>query len=401
MTHFSIFGYYGQGNAGDEAILTALIDGITSNISDSTVSVYSSNPAETKATHNIEAYRPFSLDLKFLIKGILGRSRRNYLRSLINFFRSDVIVIGGGGLFFDSKETNKWMYGYLNLINKAKLYNKKVALIGISVGPLHHKESRIAIKSSLSKVDLISVRDIKSRDLLIDCGIASEKIEVIPDLVFTLHSATDARIKQIIHQENFVSNGKPNIALTPCCYNLNHQGWQANYIALCEKIISELDCNIWLIPMQRNNNHDDLFAINSIVSNLDDTAKERISILEQHYTAKEVQGILGKANFVFAERLHGSIMALNTNVPFMSIAYMPKVVGVLELAKLQHNIITYESFLSGEFTQKALLTAKEKIREEQPKEAFKKADLEIAHQNFSHLRNLANNKVNNDEQNCL
>lgn len=399
MTHFSIFGYYGQGNAGDEAILTALIDGITSNIKNSTVSVYSSNPTETKATHNIEAYRPFGLDIKFIIKSILGRSRRHYLRSLINFFRSDVIVIGGGGLFFDTKETNKWMYGYLDLIEKANFYNKKVALVGISVGPLHHEGSRTAIKNSLSKVNLISVRDTASKNLLIDCGIAADKIKVIPDLVFTLHSAPDTQIEKIIHQENFVSNGKPNIALTPCCYNLNQQGWLASYISLCEKIISELDCNIWLIPMQRNNNHDDLFAINSIVSNLDDNAKERISILERHYTAKEVQGILGKANFIFAERLHGSIMALNTSVPFMSIAYMPKVVGVLELAKLQDNIISYESFLSGDFLQKAVSTAREKINGEHPSNLFERTDLDIAHLNFAYLKNLANNTLSN-EHNC-
>lgn len=400
MTRFSIFGYYGQGNSGDEAILTALIDGITSNINDSTISVYSSNPIETRATHKVKAYQPTSFSLKLLIKGILGRSRSNYLRSLRNFLRSDIIVIGGGGLFFDTKETNKWMYGYLDLIEKAKFYNKKVALIGISVGPLHHEDSRTAIRNSLSKVDLISVRDTSSRDLLVTCGIEPDKIKVVPDLVFTLSSAPDSRIQHIISQENFIANGRPNIALTPCCYNLNHQGWINSYVALCEQIASKLDCNIWLIPMQRNNNHDDLFAINSIVSNLDEDTKKRISILEQRYTAKEVQGVLGKANFIFAERLHGSIMALNTNVPFMSIAYMPKVVGVLELAKLQHNIISYESFLSGDFIQKVLSTAKEQVSGEHPPEPSERTDLKIAHLNFEYLMNLANNKfsISNREQ---
>lgn len=359
MVRFSIFGYYGQGNAGDEAILAALTDGIKTTIPSATISVYSADPKESAATHHVEAFNQFSLDLKFIIKGIFGGSRKNYIKSVYNFLRSDVILIGGGGLFFDSIETNKWIYGYLKLIHRAKRLGKKVALVGISVGPLHHQDSEVAIGEAFSRADLISVRDNSSKELLIKCGVMAEKVHVIPDLVFTLQSAPDERIQEIISDEGLLINNQSNIALTPCCYNTAQTGWLTQYVAFCEKAVSELDSNLWLVPMQRNNSHDDLSAINEIFAGLSEATKKRTRILANNYNAKEVQGVLSKADFVLAERLHGSIMALNTGTPFMGIAYMPKVVGVLELAGLQKNIINFDLFLSGEAMEKIIETAGE------------------------------------------
>lgn len=388
MARFSIFGYYGQGNAGDEAILAALTDGIKATIPSAKISVYSADPKETAATHQVEAFNQFSLDLKLIIKGILGRSRNNYIKSVYNFLRSDVIVIGGGGLFFDSKETNKWIYGYLKLIHRAKRLGKKVALVGISVGPIHHKDSEVAIGKAFSRVDLISVRDNSSKELLIKCGVIAEKIHVIPDLVFTLQSAPDERIQEIIAGEGFIINGRTNIALTPCCYNTAQSGWLTQYIAFCEKAVSKLDSNLWLVPMQRNNSHDDLSAIKDIFAGLSETTKKRTNILTKSYNAKEIQGILSKADFVLAERLHGSIMALNTGTPFMGIAYMPKVVGVLELAGLQKNIINFDLFLSGESVEEIVETAGRSKQEINSTQASKNLKPTNATTNFTKLADL-------------
>lgn len=345
MPHFSIFGYYGQGNAGDEAILAALIDGIHQNIPRSTIGVYSANIEETESTHGVKAYRFFGINPKSIIKGILRKSRITYIKSVFNFFKSDVIVIGGGGLFFDSKETNKWIYGYIDLIHRAKRFRKKVALIGISVGPLHHEDSKTAIGDAFNRADLISVRDDSSRELLICCGVDQNKINVIPDLVFTLNSAADERIHEILEKEKIINNGKKNIALTPCSYNTQKEEWHNGYAAFCNRCAAELDVNIWFIPMQRSNNHDDLSAINEIYPLLSEKAKKQSFTITGSYSAREIQGIIGKADFVFAERLHGSIMAINGKRPVLSIAYMPKVNGVLELANLPNSLVSMSEFL--------------------------------------------------------
>jgi polysaccharide pyruvyl transferase WcaK-like protein len=91
MAHFSIFGYYGQGNAGDEAILAALIDGIQLHMPDSTIGVYSANPNETSKTHRVNALQHFSLDLVRIIKGVLGRSRKGYIQAYYYYRRRRII----------------------------------------------------------------------------------------------------------------------------------------------------------------------------------------------------------------------------------------------------------------------------------------------------------------------
>lgn len=388
MTRFSIFGYYGQGNAGDEAILSALIDGITAELPGAHISVCSARPQETKNEHKVNSYPFFGLGFKSIIKGLLRKTRKDYLNAVISFFRSDVIIIGGGGLFFDSVETNEWIFGYINLIHRAKRYGKKIALVGISVGPLHHKGSEAAIKDAFALVHLISVRDNTSRDTLIRCGVTPERIHVIPDLVFTLNSASDERVAEILAQESFPSQGRHNIALTPCCYNTRQPGWVEQYIAFCERAVADLNCNLWLIPMQRNNNHDDLSAIDTIYAGLSANTQSRAHRLRGIYNAKEIQGIISKANAVFAERLHGSIMAINTNTPVMSIAYMPKVVGVLELAKLEDRIISNQDFLSGEFLDRAFGAVRSIIESQSTlSNGFMHPKL-LAEKNFKHVKQL-------------
>jgi polysaccharide pyruvyl transferase CsaB len=388
MTRFSIYGYYGQGNAGDEAILSALVDGIRNELPDSHISVCSARPAETKQNHGVNAFNYFSIDAKSIIKGLLKRSRIGYINAVTSFFRSDVIIIGGGGLFYDTKETNEWFFGYIHLIRRAKKFGKKVALVGISVGPLHHKSSEEAIKETFVLVDLISVRDNTSRDTLIRCGVAEERIHVIPDLVFTLNSANEERITEILTQESFPTQGCHNIALTPCCYNTQQTGWVEQYVAFCDRAANELSCNLWLIPMQRHNDHDDLSAIEMIYARLSETTKTRTHLLRGQYSAKEIQGIIGEADCVLAERLHGSIMAINTDRPVLSIAYMPKVVGVLELAKLEDKIIRNEDFLSGSFLDKALEFYKRHDQLKSTDESISHPRLDAA-RNFSCLQAIA------------
>tara|TARA_R100000656_G_scaffold82155_1_gene60127 strand:+ start:91 stop:1254 length:1164 start_codon:yes stop_codon:yes gene_type:complete len=386
MTRFSIFGYYGQGNAGDEAILAALIDGIQAELPDANISVCSARPNATKTEHRVNAYPYFGIDLKAIVKGILGKNRIGYLNAIISFFRSDVIVIGGGGLFFDTPETNKWFFGYINLIRRAKRFGKKVALVGISVGPLHHKGSEQAIAETFALVDLISVRDNRSKETLIRCGVDESKINVIPDLVFTLESASEKRVVNILKKESFPLKGCRNIALTPCSYNTEQPGWLEQYVEFCEHAVAELNCNLWLIPMQRHECHDDLGAIERIYSNLSPEAQNKTYKLCGLYNAKEIQGIISKADCVLAERLHGSIMAINTNTPVMSIAYMPKVAGVLKLAGLQNRIISNDDFLSGNFLSKTLLFYKQSAAAQL--NSIKQHPRLLAKQNFKHLHHI-------------
>jgi polysaccharide pyruvyl transferase WcaK-like protein len=223
-------------------------------------------------------------------------------------------------------------------------------LIGVSVGPLYHQESKEAICNAFKFANAISVRDALSKELLCECGLDAERISIIPDLVYTLESAPKKIIDAILLQENMRTNNK-SVAMTPCYYNESTPGWTEQYARMCSRILEETSLDIWLVPMQRGKGHDDHTAATNIFNSLSPALQARVKVLQGLYSATEIQGIIQQADYVIAERLHGSIMAINTRRPLRAIAYKPKVTGVLAHAKLSKNIITMDEFLSNALPQ--------------------------------------------------
>src|ERR1700737_4651487 len=83
-TRVFISGYYGFGNTGDEAILASIIEHLRAVQPDVAIHVASGNPAQTEKQHCIDAI--FGKNLIAVLEGIRF---------------SDLVIIGGGGLFHD------------------------------------------------------------------------------------------------------------------------------------------------------------------------------------------------------------------------------------------------------------------------------------------------------------
>lgn len=325
---YCLFGYYGQGNAGDEAILASIVSGLTEH--EISLTVYSAQPHLTSRLHQVESCVVFSRKWLRLAKSILRADRISTLRAVWRFIKADVVVIGGGGLFFDTPETNKWLYEYVSLIKLAKRLGKKVAIVGVSVGPLHHKDSEDGVRSAFEQSDLITVRDLMSQELLVSCGVSKTKIHVVPDLVFALPPCESERAVSILKEET--GFGPENlVVVTPCAYNLDVVGWLDSYRALVNELTLALNYSVVLVPMQCVGGKDDLYAAKQIVAGIETAARPRVGVISDNHSPMEIQGVISLAKFVFSERLHGTIMAANTGRPFMSLVYMPKVAGVLNM----------------------------------------------------------------------
>lgn len=325
---FCLFGYYGQGNAGDEAILASIVSGLTG--SDIRLTVYSGQPVLTARLHKVESCVVFPRTPLRLIKSIIKTGRLSTLRAIWRFMRTDVVVIGGGGLFFDTPETNKWLKEYISLIGLAKRLGKKVAIVGVSVGPLHHRDSEAALKWAFEKADLITVRDEQSRETLALCGVENSRIRVIPDLVFALPPCERQRATEILSLETGFVPGNI-VVLAPCAYNMGLDGWLDSYRLLVNELVLGLNLSVVFVPMQCIGGKDDRYAVERIVEGVDNAARDRVGCIEGVYSPQEIEGIFSLATFVFSERLHGTIMAANTGRPFISLTYMPKVTGVLTM----------------------------------------------------------------------
>ena len=103
--HIAILGYYGYANTGDEAILDCLVTGLKAMDIDFRITVFSGDPEHTAVTYGVEA-KPNILptSLKTWIVRSLGRNRHSFREAVKTFRKCDVVLVGGGGLFFDSPD---------------------------------------------------------------------------------------------------------------------------------------------------------------------------------------------------------------------------------------------------------------------------------------------------------
>ena len=65
MNRIVISGYYGFGNAGDEAMLAAILEAILEVVPDADITVISGNPKVTAERHGIKAVGRFDSKIKY------------------------------------------------------------------------------------------------------------------------------------------------------------------------------------------------------------------------------------------------------------------------------------------------------------------------------------------------
>ena len=84
MSSIVISGYYGFANAGDEAMLAAMIEVLSDLEPNINITVISGNPADTRARHGVNAVY-----------------RLNYPEIIRALAKSDLLISGGGSLLQD------------------------------------------------------------------------------------------------------------------------------------------------------------------------------------------------------------------------------------------------------------------------------------------------------------
>ena len=175
MKRLLLSGYYGYGNAGDEAVLAGLVAGFRSLPAELDLTALSGAPAETRTAHGINAvdrYRPAAL-----------------LRAIA---QCDLFLSGGGSLLQDVTSAHGIFY-YLGVVRLAQMLGKKTMFIAQGVGPLKLKRSRRLVAAVANGLDAITVRDLDSARLLSEIGVSRPPIEVTADPALLLSPRTSQK----------------------------------------------------------------------------------------------------------------------------------------------------------------------------------------------------------------
>lgn len=173
----AISGYYGFDNAGDEAVLLAMLQALERKGRSFGVAVrpvvLSAAPEKTAAAYGVEtAHRMRPADV---------------WRTLA---RCDGLISGGGSLLQDVTSARTIPY-YLSLLRLAQWMGKPTFVYAQGVGPVRRPVFLRMIGHVLRRCAYVSVRDEESAALLEQAGVRRDTVEVVADPVTGL--VADAR----------------------------------------------------------------------------------------------------------------------------------------------------------------------------------------------------------------
>lgn len=302
MSKIVISGYYGFNNAGDEAMLTAIVESLRKLEPEVALTVISGNPTETKTKYNVESIYRFDAP--------------QILTALKN---TDLLVSGGGSLLQDVTSKKSLLY-YLTVIAAAKHFGKKVMLFAQGIGPIRCGFLRTLTKWVCRKADLITVRDEESKSELVRLGIPEEQVHVTADAVLSLDTVSRFKGMDILK--------KAGLDLEKPVIGVSVRHWEDDKLCLQElgkalhRIGEDQDAQVVLLPLQ---NPVDIPVCDDLSFYIPDIPQSKVVLLHDKYTTEEFLSIIANFKLLVGMRLHALVFAAVMQVPFLAISYDPKV----------------------------------------------------------------------------
>ena len=301
-------GYYGFDNAGDDAVLFAIVQALREIMPAVDITVLSNQPEKTAAQFEVHAVDRWS--------------KAGLLKAVKN---CDILISGGGSLLQDVTSKNGILY-YLGIIKLAQMMHKKVMIYAQGIGPVNEPRNRKLVAKILNKVQAITVRDFDSRQELIEMGVYREILVCVdPVLGIRAGQIEEEQGVRLLHEANAgFQNGKKNLMVA--ARNWRHSDYFFREIAQSCDAMAEQGWQIVFLPFHYP---EDVEAGRRIAALMD---REAV-VLGGNYTPQETMAILKNADLIMGMRLHSLIMGAALLKPMVGLSYDPKVSSFMQLLR--------------------------------------------------------------------
>jgi polysaccharide pyruvyl transferase CsaB len=310
---YLVSGYYGEGNLGDEAILSGIIQEVRRRDPAAQFTVLSFSPEETRRRHQVEAHTT-SL-------------RRPW--DLLRLMRRSHLLISGGGSFLH--EADLEVYGRSFWWREGKLrpvpYFLGVVLLAQScglpalwyaqgLGPLYTGLSRRLVPRVAARSAALTWRDRDSAALAARLGAAGPLGAVVPDPAYALDPAPNAEAAGLLAGQGIEGE---YVAVSPRPW-LGRSGLARSLAAALSRLVQELGLGVVLVPF-----HPALDCGLCRQLAEEPGLRGRARILQTPEEPGLVAAVLGRARMCVTMRLHSGILAAAGGSPAAIIDYDPKV----------------------------------------------------------------------------
>lgn len=311
-----ICGAYGHGNAGDEALLTAISTRLKTLDEDMLITVVSKNAKHTRRVHG------------------LGAVARWRLISLHKALKKSKLFISGGGSLIQDITSRRSLWFYLYTIALAKKYGCRVQMYGCGMGPLiHEADRRRAAKTINSCVDAITLRDPQSMELAREIGVTVKDMRVTGDPSVNTEPRLDADAVEALRTAGIDPEGSYACISVRACAGFDEK--RGDMAEALRSVCVRHSLTPLIMPM---NYEKDLRVCEQLAA---DIGLPYETLPETDDTALATS-IVHRSKLVVAMRLHGMLYGVCGEVPTVGISYDPKVsgsasylgIGFLELKSL-------------------------------------------------------------------
>lgn len=314
-----INGWYGQLNAGDDAILEVFAEQMAARF-DTHITVLSEMPENIPGTPRMRGvFHPVLLG-----RGMLSQiANGNAWRHLREIRKADLVVVGGGGILRDNTNWRN-LLRLLDEIWLARLFGRKTMLYAIGVGPFKSRLGKWAIAATVRRCDLVTVRSERCAELLREIGVDSDRIHVVADPAFLL--APQAPADQEL--TTLFSSGKRKVGFYPTFFIRRYPDCYARFAAALDHLVETENVEVVAVPMSILNGpgEDDVTTARRVRAAM--KHPEALHLYEKQLSASELKWATGQALFNITVRLHAMIFSLGNNVPAVPVNYEPKVPNV-------------------------------------------------------------------------
>jgi hypothetical protein len=314
-----VCGYYGFANAGDEAILSVLVDDLRAVHAAAEITVLAGSPDDVRTDHGVRAIHWQAIDE--MVEAAAA---------------SDLMVLGGGGLFQDyfAVEADKILtarhgsigfYGGFALL--AAMTRTPLAVYGLGVGPITTDEGARWTRVALTLASKMAIRDQRSIEVLDRIGVPTDSVIRTVDPVWRMDPAPADIVPGVFDLE-----GVPE---APFTITVAIRPWKDNTYAAAlanalDRLIDTHDARVLFVPFHSSphRHEDDAVAALGIITRM--AQRERTAIIRGGYSPAERMAILGTGDVAIAMRMHSVIFAARTHTPFVALSYDPKVADAAE-----------------------------------------------------------------------
>lgn len=299
-----ICGAYGMGNAGDEAILDALVAEMRGIDPLMPVSVLSRDPEGASARLDVESAHTFN------VPRVLSLMKRRRL------------YINGGGSLIQDVTSRRSLWYYLFTLRAAKARGCRVMMYGCGIGPVTRESGVESARKTLNScVDVITLREPDSVEELARFGVNRPEIILAADPALTLLPASAAEVDEALSAVGADPAGRYAgfaLRLWPGFAE------KAGAIAECARYVyKKHGLTPVFIPINHKNDSDAAQMVAALIPDVPHV------LMPGPLPSALAIGVLGRMEIAVSMRLHGLIFAAGQGTPVVGVSYDPKVTAFL------------------------------------------------------------------------